>query len=87
HYSWKPLSSFVHGGLHAANRHGRGFPLELAYMQVRHSNGLLGLVGSLLLIIAGVPPQAGTMTHIYAAFEDCLPPTNPPYPRTEEQAH
>lgn len=25
HYSWRPLSSFVHGGIHAVNRHGRVF--------------------------------------------------------------
>lgn len=24
HYSWRPLSSFVHGGIHAVNRHGKG---------------------------------------------------------------
>ena len=25
-YSWKPLSSFVHGGIHAIARHSRGYP-------------------------------------------------------------
>ena len=29
HYSWRSLSSFVHGGIHAVNRHGRGFPSDL----------------------------------------------------------
>lgn len=87
HYSWKPLSSFVHGGIHAVNRHGRGFPLELAYMQVRHSNGLLGLASNLLLIIAGIPAEAGKMTAIYSEFDECFPPINPPYQRTTEAAH
>lgn len=87
HYSWKPLSSFVHGGIHAVNRHGRGFPYELVLMQVRHSNGLLGIAGNLLLILAGVAPEAGIMTGIYTEFQDCFPPVNPPYKRTTEPAH
>jgi hypothetical protein len=33
HYSWQPLVSFVHGGIHAVNRHGKGFPLELVLME------------------------------------------------------
>lgn len=87
HYSWKPLSSYVHGGIHAVNRHGRGFPMELALMQIRHSNGLLGVAGNLLLIIAGIPAEAGIMAGIYKEFADCLPPAEPPCPRSAETAH
>lgn len=87
HYSWKPLSSYVHGGIHAVHRHGRGFPIELALMQIRHSNGLLGLAGNLLLIIAGTPAEAGVMGKIYKEFADCLPPAEPPCPRTTEPTH
>lgn len=87
HYSWKPLSSYVHGGIHAVHRHGRGFPIELALMQIRQSNGLLGLAGNLLLIIAGTPAEAGVMGKIYKEFADCLPPAEPPCPRTTEPAH
>lgn len=78
HYSWRPLSSFVHGGIHAVSRHGQGFPLQLILMKVRQSNGLLGIAGNLLLIIAGVPPEAGVMEGIYAEFQDCFPPLDPP---------
>lgn len=87
HYSWRPLSSFVHGGIHAVNRHEKGFPLELVLMKVRHSNGLLGIAGNLLLILAGVPPEARKMANIYAEFSDCFPPVDPPYSRTTEPAH
>ncbi|SDR89489.1 hypothetical protein SAMN05216198_0706 [Halopseudomonas litoralis] len=87
HYSWRPLSSFVHGGIHAVNRHGKGFPLELILMEVRHSNGLLGIAGNLLLILAGVPPEAGEMAGIYAEFKDCFPPVDPPFKRRSEPAH
>lgn len=87
HYSWRPLSSFVHGGIHAVNRHGKGFPLELVSMMVCHSNGLLGLAGNLLLLLGGVPPEAGKMTSIYAEFQDCLPPADSPYKRTTAPAY
>ena len=87
HYSWRPLSSFVHGGIHAVNRHGKGFPLELVLMEIRHSNGLLGIAGNLLLILAGVPPEAGKMAGIYAEFKDCFPPADPPYKRKPQPAH
>ena len=87
HYSWRPLSSFVHGGIHAVNRHGKGFPLELVLMEIRHSNGLLGLAGNLLLILAGVPAGTGGMAGIYEEFKDCFPPASPPYKAKTEAAH
>lgn len=87
HYSWRPLSSFVHGGIHAVNRHAKGFPEELVLMKVRQSNGLLGIAGNLLLILAGVPPEAGKMASIYTEFADCFPPVDPPYERTTVPAY
>ena len=87
HYSWRPLSSFVHGGIHAVSRHGKGFPLELILTEIRHSNGLLGIAGNLLLILAGVPLEAGKMAEIYEEFKDCFPPVDPPFKRRSEPAH
>jgi len=87
HYSWRPLSSYVHGGIHAVSRQGRGFPVELVLMEVRHSNGLLGIAGNLLLILAGVPVEAGRMAAIYKEFQDCFPPIDPPFKRRAEPAH
>jgi len=87
HYSWRPLSSYVHGGIHAINRHGKGFPQELVLIEILHSNGLLGIAGNLLLILAGVPPDAGKMAAIYAEFSECFPPVDPPYRRRTDQAH
>ena len=34
-YSWKPLSSFVHGGIHAINRHSKGYPPQLLYQLLK----------------------------------------------------
>lgn len=87
HYSWRPLSSYVHGGIHAVSRHGKGFPVELVLMEVRHSNGLLGIAGNLLLILAGVPAEAGRMAVIYKEFQDCFPPIDPPFKRRADPAH
>lgn len=87
HYSWKPLSSYVHGGIHAVNRHGRGFPSELVMAQIQHSNGLLAIAGNLRLILSGVPPEAKMMEVIYTEFQDCFPAANPPYERTTMPAH
>lgn len=86
HYSRRPLSSFVHGGIHAVNRHGRGFPLEQVCMQVRHSNGLLSLAGSMLQVIAGVPPERQIMGKLFKEFETCFPPLESPNPPQQEAA-
>lgn len=87
HYSWRPLSSYVHGGIHAVSRHEKGFPQELVAMEIRHSNGLLGIAGNLLLILAGVPAEAGKMAAVYTEFRDCFPPFDPPFKRRSEQAY
>jgi len=82
HYSWRPLSSYVHGGIHAISRHGQGFPVVLVETMVKHSNGLLGIAGSLLLVLAGIPPSEGRMAEVNREFEDCLPVQSPPFQRT-----
>lgn len=76
HYSWKPLNSFVHGGVHAVNRHSRGFPVPLVRTMVLHSNGLLCMAANLALILSGAPPT-GRLPQIQAWFCDCLPPKAP----------
>ena len=34
-HQWKPLSSFVHGGLHAIHRHDTGYPVVLLLQVVK----------------------------------------------------
>ena len=36
-YSWKSLSSYVHGGIHALNRHGKGYPTSLIIQIIKMS--------------------------------------------------
>lgn len=72
-YSWKPLSSFVHGGIHAINRHSKGYPVSLLEQALRASNGVSLMVGMLLVILSGDPGQRGKIPAIQAKFSDCLP--------------
>ena len=52
-YSWKPLSSFVHGGIHAINRHSKGYPVALLEQTLKASNGVNGMTGYFLAILTG----------------------------------
>lgn len=74
-YSWKPLCSFVHGGIHAIHRHSKGYPLPLLEQVVRISNGVSVMVGMLLIILHGGGAQRGKMPKIQMEFADCLPRT------------
>jgi Family of unknown function (DUF6988) len=74
-YSWKPLSSFIHGGIHAIHRHSKGYPLPLLEQMVRISNGVSVMVGMLLVILHGGGEQRGKMPRIQSEFADCLPDT------------
>ncbi len=72
-YSWKPLCSFLHGGIHAIYRHSKGYPLPLLEQMVRISNGVSIMVGMLLVILHGGGEQRGKMPKIQREFADCLP--------------
>jgi len=72
-YSWKPLCSYVHGGIHAINRHSRGYPLPLLIQLLKASNGVSSMVGMLLVILSGDTRQTGKIPSIQREFEDCVP--------------
>lgn len=73
-YSWKPLSSYIHGGIHAIHRHSKGYPAQLLEQALRASNGVSLMVGMLLVILTGNPAQRGKIKKIQIEFADCLPP-------------
>ncbi len=73
-YSWKPLSSFVHGGIHAISRHSKGYPVPLLDQALRASNGVSTMVGMLLVILSGDQAQRGKISKLQIEFADCLPP-------------
>lgn len=79
-YSWKPLSSFVHGGIHAIHRHSKGYPVQLLVQMIKISNGVSIMVGMLLVILHGGGEQSGKITKIQKEFVDCLPDIKSPQP-------
>jgi hypothetical protein len=72
-YSWKPLSSFVHGGIHAVERHGKGYPPPLLIQTLKASNGVSIMAAMLLIILSANPTHAGKIISIQAEFHACLP--------------
>lgn len=72
-YSWKALSSYVHGGIHAISRHSKGYPVEQLIQLLKTSNGLLIMAGMLLVILSGDANQKGKIPSIQMKFKDCLP--------------
>lgn len=72
-HSWKPLSSFVHGGVHAIHRHGKGYPLPLLEQVLKASNGVSMMVGMLLVILAGDSANSGKIPKLQMEYMDCLP--------------
>jgi len=73
-YSWKPLSSFVHGGIHAIHRYGNGYPKPLLEQAIRASNGVSVLAGMLMVILSNNPVLKGVIPAIQREYEACLPP-------------
>ena len=72
-YSWKPLCSFIHGGIHAINRHSKGYPTPLLFQLLKISNGVSIMLGMLLVILSGDLRQRGKIPKIQKEYSDCLP--------------
>jgi len=73
-YHWKPLNSFVHGGIHAISRHGTGYPPPLLAQLVKASIGVSMMAAMMLVIHSGDPRFDGKIPVIQTEFTDCLPP-------------
>ncbi|SEQ32454.1 DUF6988 family protein [Nitrosomonas ureae] len=72
-YSWKSLSSYVHGGIHALHRYSKGYPIQLLDQILKASNGLLVMGGMLLIVLSGDQIQSRRIIKINKEFLDCLP--------------
>ena len=86
-YSWKPLSSYIHGGLHAIDRHSKGYPAPLLTQAARSSNGLLTMTGMMLVILSGDTRLSGKMSSIQRSFADCLPNLAPSHNTSFQGTH
>ncbi len=70
---WKPLSSYVHGGVDAVHRHGKGYPLLMLIDVLKASNALALIVGMLLSALAADPAASAELRRLREQFADCLP--------------
>ena len=71
-YSWKPLSGYVHGGLHAVNRHSKGYPIEILEQALKASNGVNGMVAILGSILTGRQSLTNDVYNSFQTFSDCF---------------
>lgn len=70
---WKALNSYVHGGIHALQRHSAGYPEQLVIDIVKSSNGLLSMTVMMAAILTGNKIIAKDVSRIQRRHEDCLP--------------
>lgn len=76
-YSWKPLSSYVHGGLHAIDRHSKGYPIQMLDQALKASNGVNGLVAVFSSILTGQPQLVKEVYKSLGEFSDCFQARGP----------
>ena len=70
-YSWRSLSSYVHGGLHAVERHTRGYPEKLLIQNLKISNGVNGLIGMFSAVLSEEQCNVSGLAEVYRDFKDC----------------
>jgi hypothetical protein len=74
---WKPLSSYVHGGVDAVHRHGKGYPLLMLIDVLKASNALALIVGMLLSALAADRSASAKVHRLREQYADCLPDGKP----------
>jgi hypothetical protein len=71
-YSWRPLNSFVHSGIHAVNRNKDGYPVALLYSAIRQSNNLTHMSAIALAYLLENSDLALSLVNIHKKYADCL---------------
>lgn len=77
-YSWKPLSGYIHGGIHVVDRHSKGYPIKILEQALKASNGVSALVAILGSILTGQTALTKDVYQSLEIFSDCfqLKPNN-----------
>ncbi len=70
--TWKPLSSFTHGGFHPISRAQSGYPLKQVFDMQRNSNGIFLLTMQLLTVLTGFPDAMHPVRAIHEEYKDCF---------------
>lgn len=71
-YSWRPLNSFVHSGIHAISRHTDGYPVGLLEQSVRQSNNLVHMSAMALAIHLESSDLTMSVVALHRDYADCL---------------
>jgi hypothetical protein len=71
-YSWRPLNSFVHSGIHAVNRHRQGYPTSLLMQSIRQSNNLTHMSGVSLACLLEDAQLNFSVASLFKKYADCL---------------
>jgi len=71
-YSLKPLHSYVHGGLHALDRHSKGYPVELLEQALRSSNGVNGMVAMFSAVLTGNQEVVKEVSVLFKEYSECF---------------
>ena len=85
-YSWHPLNSFVHSGIHAVSRHREGCPAGLLAQAMRQSNNLVHMSAMALAHHLKDGDVVMSVAAIHTKHADCLE-LKPPCGRADATAH
>jgi hypothetical protein len=75
--AWQPLSSYIHGGVHALHQRHRQLPPNYATDTLRNSNGLSIQATMLFAIAASGSLPPGAVANLQLKFMDVGPPMVP----------
>lgn len=71
-YSWRPLNSFVHSGIHAVSMHTDGFPATFLAQAIRQSNNLFHMSAIALASHLENAALTASVVAMYSKYADCL---------------
>lgn len=70
--SYKPLSSYIHGGIHAISRKSKGYPIPLLENVLKNSNQLCGITGYFWAQMTQNPLFTAHAMHSFKKYQDCF---------------
>lgn len=70
--SYKPLSSYIHGGIHAISRKSKGYPIPLLENVLKNSNQLCGVTCYFWSQMTKNPLLIAQSTHSFKKYQDCF---------------
>jgi len=75
--TWKSMNSFTHSGIHAINRHKKGYPVTLVHQIIKHSNGMSSIAAILFYDLTNETRIGAVLDKVSSEFDDCLPLNRP----------